>query len=264
MRGKLVKYWLRALGVAVIILLLMFILNIVFAFKGNPMHMGRAERNILRYAGKNFDLKDFNVSECRYRFKDNRYYISFQSKSSRDTFFNIEYDVKDDKIDMSDYETRIVKRKNTIDRLTAEKIRQIRATIDTIYPKAKATSFEEISVRFMDAGDRPLTSLPLDATLNDVHGFPAQLTCKISVQSKKNFDLALDIRVLHRIMSNQGLEFTYYTFVFNKLLDSTILNLRSAEIEIPALDEKLKELKQRTGFYSPGELKPAELEGGQE
>lgn len=227
----MVKFYLRSVGVILVVILIAIVANIIFSFTGNPIYSSNAEKKILNYANKNFNAKALNKSECQYSFKDNIYYISFSSKTSKDIHFNLYYDAKNDSIDSRDYELKVTRRFNTIERLQKEYSQLLREILEKNYPKAEYQIFEEIKVELIDSKEKNLKNLNLDARLSEVMNYPAKVELKIRTNDNSNFYNALEMRIFHRLLEENNIYMKEYTFMFNRLLESKVyLGLSSEKI----------------------------------
>ncbi|MDO5695431.1 MAG: hypothetical protein Q4P30_01565 [Eubacteriales bacterium] len=246
MKQRIVKYGLRLTGLVILALMVLQIVNVIFAFRGNPLALGAAERKILRYADENFGKNEFIRSDCMYRFKDNDYYIEFKSRTSPDTQFRLFYNSDADRVITDEYEERVVGRKNTVERLTAMMEKSVRAIFDSAWPVEKVRAIDSINVIFSDGPEKALSALPLDASLSDIRDYPVTLVIRINVDYKDDFEMALNMRMIRRLMIDNRLNFDNYTFIYNRVLDTAVFDkVPSSQIAEPCPDEQMEKWKFR-------------------
>ena len=116
MRKKLI--FLKIAAGITVLLLVLFLLFLSNAFLGNPFSAWAAQRAAASYAETHYSFLNLTLEKARYNFKFGEYYIDAKSPSSPDTHFTIYY--KNGKVRYDDYESRVLEKFNTLQRLTDE------------------------------------------------------------------------------------------------------------------------------------------------
>lgn len=240
MRKIVVKYLLRLLGLVIITLILLFILNIIFAFNGNPIQAGQAERNIKKYINKNFDISQYDLGNIEYLFKPNKYYMHLSNKGIKDDNFNIYYDPSTKKIDANEYQNKVLNKKNTIERLEKEYESMIQDAINKNFIDSVGKKYTNISITFGENNNLRLKDINLDATLEEIKPYPIHLNINMDGNLNNTFDTAVMLRMLKKIFIDNSIIVDTYTFKFESTFSTVkYLNITSEEIAINNLDEIL-------------------------
>lgn len=243
MKRFLVKCYLRFIGILIISLILLFILNIIFAFGGNPIKSSKAEIAIKKYANNKFDISNYNMSEVQYLFKPNQYYISMENKTIKDDHFNIYYNCNDGTVDSSEY-NNVVNKINTVQRLSKEYSEKIRKLFEEILPKEEFDNIEDISIKFTDSKYKSLQDIKLDESLENIFSYPTYLMLTVKGSKLDEFSIATKMRLYRRILIENNFMIDFYSYkFFNNFDDFTLSNIPSNYISIHNFDEKLKEIK---------------------
>lgn len=245
MKRLAVRWMLRLTGIALVIICTMQFLNIVFAIRGNPVSLNKAEREILRYADAHYGLDSLYRSSCYYRFKDDVYVVDFRARQGKDIDFSIIYNQEKEVVDASDYQNRVEDRANTIQRLEAELTRDIKQQVVGKVSQRAWDQIKELHVRFLDPPKVLKERLPLDAQVTDIKDLPLVLSCTLDLSDDSAFEQALSMRILHRILVDGDLRFHHYNIVVQNYLNPYIYeDLMPSDITKDDLVDTLETLRK--------------------
>ncbi len=83
---------------------------------GNPISKKIAQNKANDYISKKYSDMELNIEKPHYNFKDGNYYVRVNSSNSKDTYFDIDVSPLG-KIVYDSYETRVLDKHNTFDRI---------------------------------------------------------------------------------------------------------------------------------------------------
>lgn len=199
------KKTLKILAGIAAILLIGVLLFVTSAFVGNPITAKRADKAIERYLEENYSFLDLQVEKARYNFKDGSYMARAKSKTNRDTHFPIYY--RDGKILRDDYDTYVLGRFNTLQRLSEEYSAVAKALVAkelgyenntmVMYDKSEYNNVKDILKLGMEFD----TSLPLQA----------EVTLSLDLPDNSLESISKVLTDVHHVFVAHGCHFSKYS-----------------------------------------------------
>jgi hypothetical protein len=187
------------------------IYNFITSFYGDPILEKIATHKINAYVEATYPNMDLEVSKASYNFKFKEYNSQVQSNTSQDTHFT----VTSAGGRISDtYESDVVNRYRTFDRLQQEFSKSVESIIEEEFPY-------ETSILFADLGKAEIgiSSLTLDMQL-DMHNPPLPAALTVYILSKEISEEYLRDRLLelNSIMIQNQIPINIYTVVIEEPL----------------------------------------------
>ncbi len=232
------------MGITIIALIALFIINILFAFNGNPMRANIAERNIKKYANINLDLSKYDIGEIKYLFKPNKYYIHFQNRLVKDDNFNIYFSPETKQIDANEYYIDVLNKVKTINRLSKEYEDKITNILGNNLPDSVINYFKNIKINFSETKDYKLKDVPLDTKLEEMYKYPVHLGIFIEKNNMTDYNAACDFRYLKKLLIKSGVIIDYFSIRYNDTENNYVFNdIASDMIDMNNFDEILRDLR---------------------
>ena len=153
------KKYLKIAAFIVSLILIGGILTLANGMVGNPISKHLAERSALKRLETMY--KEYELKEVFYSFKDGCYYARLYNPSSEDSDFNMVFDWRG-QLEREDYEERVLKRRNTADRLERE-YRELADKVleSTSYPYEGEIRFGSLCISSREYMDDPkITDIP--------------------------------------------------------------------------------------------------------
>lgn len=222
MKRLIVSNLLRIMGLSIIAIITLFVLNIMFSFNGNPYKLENSGEILKKFIFNQYGRDNYILDNVKYSFKDDLYYIHLQSKEYFDDNFNIYYDYDNKKVIDNEYIDKVINRNNTITRLQNDMVERITEIFDNNYPNDIRKNITKIDVNFIRNEINSISTIKLDATLNDARGYPVSITVNINNDNNNEFKIARDIRILKRILIENSIYIDKFTVIYNKLLDASV------------------------------------------
>lgn len=246
MNKKIVSYFLRLMGITIVGIITLSILNIIFAFNGNPYKARDSERILKKYITKSYSKSDYVLSNIQYNFKSNTYYIYMQNKAIYDDKFNVYYDYDNKKIIDTEYTDLVESRMQTKQRLENQYRDKIFDTFSNLLPPNQLAKIKRIKIDIEANKGYTIKDLKLDTTIDEIDDYKIKLTLIINRDFKTKYEVAKHIRILNTILNNSGIYVDEYKFIYNTLLDAVIIDTVTAnDIKDYNFEKYLKKFLQK-------------------
>lgn len=196
---------LKIIAGLIAILLIGGILFITNAFVGNPISARIADKAIKQYVKENYSFLDLQVEKPFYNFKFNEYISRVKSRTSIDTKFNIYY--RNGKVRYDDYDSSVLKKLNTIDRLSNEYTDLAKRII------AEELEYEENNTRVMyykDIYENGNDALQLDMKFDRSLPIDAEVIIDINIGDTSLDNIANILTDAHKVFIKDGCYFKKY------------------------------------------------------
>lgn len=204
-------------------LLIIVLLGITNSFVGNPITKSIATKKVWEYVIQNYANMDIEISNAEYNFKFGSYEVDAYSTKSADTHFGITYqggEISDD------YQTAVVERFNTWERLNNAFTKQVESILEKDLPYevnmvlgnlGKGKGVIDASVLELDM-PYDLDTLPLDKGM----------TVYLYTENPTWEELAKAAIHIDELLRNNGIEITTYSLSLSKKKEDHAIDTISA------------------------------------
>lgn len=191
-------------GITAIVLIcgILFITN---AFVGNPISAMLANQAIREYVDEKYPFLDLEIQKASYNFKDGSYVGKARSETSIDTQFNIYY--RDGKVHWDDYENHVLKKFNTLQRLSSEYSLVAKEII------AKNLGYENnstIVIYDIDESKNIEGILELDMKFDRTLPIDAEVTIRLDLKDSSIDEISEVLTDAHKAFIDNGCHFSKY------------------------------------------------------
>lgn len=231
------KFLLKILAGTAAIALICGILFITNAFVGNPVSAMLANKAIEKYVDENYASLDLEIEKARYNFKDASYAAMAISKRSIDTRFAVYY--RDGKVQRDDYETYVLGRFNTMQRLSEEYSAIARDIV------AKELGYKNNATMVMyDKDESTWDILELDMKFDKALSLDAEVTIRLDLENNSLEAIANVLTDAHKAFEDNGCNFKKYgLYAENDGMLVMVNGVTPSDIESNELVNRLEKAK---------------------
>lgn len=204
--------WYYIVLLVLVLLPVVFVLNIVFSFYGNPVTKAVASSGIRKYVKETYPDMNLEVSKTGYNFKIGEYLSHVQSKDSVDTNFTVRWEdgnIKDT------YEEDVINHWTTYERLQREFSQALKEITAKEFPYETSMVFGDFGVK-----GEGMSELELDMPL-DMKRLPIPATLTIYFFSKEvNYELFKErLLEISGIVERHELDISFYNVVMQEPME---------------------------------------------
>ncbi|MBM4764568.1 hypothetical protein [Bacillus sp. B15-48] len=233
------KLLLKIIAGSLAIALIGGILFITNSFVGNPISASFANKTIKQYVEQNYSSLDLELQKASYNFKDGSYAARAESKTSIDTKFYIYY--RDGEILRDDYETYVIGKFNTLQRLSDEYSVLAKNIV------ARELGFENNTTMVLYDKDEYENSngvLELDMKFSRTLPMKAEVTIRLDLSDSSLEGIAKVLTDAHKAFINNDCIFNKYDlYAENDGMLIMVNGVTPADIESGELISRLEEAK---------------------
>ncbi|MFF2484148.1 hypothetical protein [Paenibacillus sp. NPDC058071] len=247
--------FLKILSFAAAAALIWLILAVTNAFTGNPISSLVAKKAIERHVEQTYPDLALHIGKTSFNFKFHEYWAKASSETSPDTYFNVYY--RNGKVQYDEYDSRVVGRMNTGERLEKQYSAHITPLLETIEGLSNTRAFVMLDTPMDEAREK----LALDMKFEPNLPLNVRLNIYADMQAPSLSKMTDVLEQVHQRLLSAGCTFIEYSidvqgdggqmsasFVKPKDIESGELASRletawiSAQAsEVPDLKEDLKE-----------------------
>lgn len=198
----------KVILIGVFILLFAGVYSFYASFKGNIIRKIIVTQKVKDYIAENYPEQEFKISFATYNFKMSEYCCHVQSPVSKDTSFTV-YASRHNELE-DDYDFRVEKRQNTIQRISQELDHQVEEILEQKY----AHRTRLVLLRFVHEEEIDPAQFELDMKA-DLHKLPHQVELTVWVETsyaQPTWEEAADLlRELVTITEDNDIDISYFS-----------------------------------------------------
>lgn len=236
LKSKSKRQILKILAGITAIALICGIFFVTNAFVGNPISSILADKAIKEYVDKEYPFLDLEIEKAVYNFKGASYIGVAKSRTSIDTYFRICY--RNGKVQSDTYESNVLKKFNTLQRLSAEYSHVAKNII------AKELGYQNNStiVRYNDENRNIDDIIELDMKFDRTLPIDTEVIIRLDLKDNSIEEISRVLINAHKAFIDNGCHFSKYgLFSENDEVLVMVNDVTPADIESGKLTNLLEE-----------------------